>query len=64
MIPLKNMRKNHMTFCHICKREFNEDDTNYQKLVATVITQVNIEVQHNILQPKIQKTKGNSNGMI
>ena len=53
-----------MTFCHICKREFDEDDANYQKLVATVITQVNIEVQHNILQPKIQKTKGNSNGMI
>lgn len=53
-----------MTFCHICKREFDEDDTNYQKPVATIITQVNIEMQHNILQPKIQKTKGDSIGMI
>ena len=35
-----------------------------KKFLVTVILQVNIGVQRNALQPKIQKTKGNFPGIM
>ena len=62
MIPLKNNRKNHIAhknFVTYAKKNLKMMIQIIKKFFITVITQAYIEVQHKVLQPKMQKTKEN-----